>query len=163
MIARDKLTGIEADFWDCSDAEQLTHTDPISAIEEIVESHLEPACDTAEVIREMGSITCDAYRRSKITDELITELAELAVERTRERLEEDVGDPDGDRAMFTVDVLAKHLAVFEAAVRALVADAVVWQCEVSQSVELSPDETIELLRVERPDWFEASPAAEVPA
>lgn len=156
MTARDKFTGIEAEFWDCRDAEHLTHTDPIEAISDLVESHLDGR-PTEEVIREMGAITCEAYRREKITDELIAEAAEIALEQARERLEEEVGDPDGDQAMFTVDTLAKHRVTFETAVRMLAAEARVWQCSVTHSVLLSPDETIELLRADRPEWFEASP------
>ena len=62
--------------------------------------------------------------------------------------------------MFKLDALAKHRPAIEAVVRAMVADAKVWQCEVAQSVELSPDETIEILRVERPEWFAPAPATE---
>jgi len=164
VTARDKFNGIAAEFWDCSDAERLTHLDPISALEAIVESHLEPGRPTDEVIREMGAITCEGFRRATITEEHIEEATDRAIDRAREALDDDsgLGDPDGDRAMFTVEVLAKRRPAFEAAVRALVAEAVVRLVEVTNSVLLSPDETIEILRVERPEWFEASPPAAPP-
>ena len=164
MTARDKFKGIDAHFWDCSDAERLTHLDPISALEAIVESHLEPGRAVDEVIREMGAITCEAFRRALITEEHIADATDRALDRAREALDEDsgLGDPDGDRAMFTLDVLAKHRPAFEAAVRALVTDAVVRLVEVTNSVLLSPDETLEILRVERSEWFEASPPAAPP-
>lgn len=169
MTARDRFNGIEATFWDCQDSEHLTHEDPIEALESFVDSHLERGRDTAEVIREMGAITCEGYERKTISESAIIEAAELALDTVVEDLDDpdEYGDPDGDRAMFKVDALAKHRPAFVAAVRALIADAFVWQCERTHSVELTPDETIEILREERPDWFEAesspAPAAEVPA
>lgn len=167
MSARDKLSGIEADFWDCEDPEVLTYVDPISALEACVENHREGERLTEEIIREMGAITVSAYRRATITEELIRDAADSALDRIVEEFDEsDLGAPDGDHPMFSIDVLAKHVPAFEAAVRALVADAKVWHCKVAQTVELSPDETIEILLVERPEWFGAelapAPAAAPP-
>lgn len=161
MTARDKFNGIRAEFWDCKDAEHLTHLDPISAIEDLVESHLEPGRSTEEILREMGAITCEAYDRGKISDAQIDTATDDAIEAARAAFEgdEDLADPSGDdRPLFSVETLAKHRAAIEAAVRALAADATVWQCEPVATVELSPDETLELLRVERPEWFETADA-----
>lgn len=160
MTARDKLAGIEADFWDCQDAEVLTFLDPISALEACVENHRDERA-TEDVIREMGTISVSAYKRKTITEGLVRSLADTALDTVVEELDEngEHGDPDGDHPLFSVDVLAKHRGAFESAVRALVADAKVWQCEVSRTVELSPDETIEILLVERPEWFGARPPA----
>lgn len=159
MNARDKFKGIEAKWWDCTDPEVLTHTDPVSALEACVEHHLEPGRDAMDVIREMGSISVDAYRERLHTPGEISEAAERALDAATEALDDDEhGHPEGDQPMFTVEVLAKHLPAFEAAVRALLAEGRVWQCEVFQSVELSPDETIEILLTERPEWFGAPPA-----
>lgn len=158
MTARDKFNGIEAKFWGCDDPEVLQHTDPISALEEFVENHRERGRSTEEVIREMGAISVSAYSIKLHTASEITAAAERALDVAGEALDdEEHGHPEGE-AMFSVDVLAKHLPAFEAAVRALLAEGKIWQCESTSSVELSPDETIEILRVERPDWFEP-PAA----
>jgi hypothetical protein len=163
VTARDKFNGIEAKFWDCMDPEVLQYLDPISALEACVEKHLEPPRRTEEVIREMGGISVDAYVVKLHTASEITEAAERALDAANEALDdEEHGHPEGDQPVFSVDVLAKHLPAFEAAVRALLADARVWQCESTRSVELSPDETLEILRVERPEWFEASPPAAPP-
>lgn len=163
--ARNKLSGIKADFWDCEGAEVLTFVDPISALEGCVENHRDER-PTEDVIREMGTLTVSAYARKTITEEMIRDLADIALDTVVEELDEngELGDPDGDHPLFSVDVLATRRLAFEHAVRALCGDAKVWQCEVSRAVELSPDETIEILRVERPEWFEApAPAAEVHA
>lgn len=164
MTARDKFNGIDAQFWDCLDSEVLSHLDPISAIEACVEGEIDRATPVEDQIRDMGTITVSAYRKRPHSAGDIRDAADRALEEARESLEDaEHCDPDGDRPMFTVDALAKHLPAFEAAVRALLTDAKVWQCEVSKSVDLTPDETIEILRVERPEWFAvavtASPAA----
>ena len=161
MTARDKFNGIEAMFWDCEDSEVLTHLDPISALEAIVGNHRERCTPTAEIIRDMGPITVDAYRKKVHSPAEILQAAERALDAATEALDdEEYGHPEGDHPIFSCDVLKKHLPAFEAVVRTLLAEGRVWQCEVAQSVELTPDETIEILLVERPEWFGgAAPAA----
>lgn len=161
MSARGKFVGIEADFWDCCEAERLTHEDPISALEECVDNHLWRGCDTEKEIRDMGDISVDAYVHDVVPDSEIEGLAELAIERISEALDEDdaYGHPDGDHECLSEATQAKHKAAFVAAVGVLVADAQIWRCSVKTSVVLTPDEVLELMRVERPDWFvpEAKP------
>ncbi len=160
MTARDKFKGIEAMFWDCEDPEVLTHLDPISALEACVENHRTHDSLTEETIREMGTITVAAYRKKLHSPGEVAEAAERALDAATEALDdEEHGHPEGDQPMFAIDVLAKHLPAFEAVVRALLAEGKIWQCETVQSVELSPEETIEILLVERPEWFgSAAPA-----
>jgi hypothetical protein len=163
MTTRDKFNGIEAKFWDCMDPEQLQYLDPISALEACVESHRDPR-PTEEVIREMGTITVSAYSVKRHSPGEIAEAAERALDAATEALDdEEHGHPEGDQPMFSVDVLAKHLPAFEAVVRALLAEGKIWQCEVTSTVELTPDETIELLIVERPEWFGLGLWGEPPA
>jgi hypothetical protein len=163
MSARDRFNGIAAKFWDCTDPEVLEYLDPISALEACVENHREPDRPTEEVIREMGTITVSAYTVCKYTPTEITEAAERALDAATEALDdEEHGHPDGDQPVFAVDVLAKHLPAFEAAIVALIADGKVWQCEVTATVELAPDETLEILLSERPEWFGAAPPAPAP-
>jgi len=156
MTARDKFNGIQADFWDCADVDRLTHLDAVSALESVVDSHRAHDQTTEETVREMGEISVEAYRRAKHPATDIDDATDRALEVAREMLDDEteLGDPEGERPMFSIDVLAKHRPAFEAAVRALAADAKVWQCDLVQSVELTPDETLEILRVERPEWFE---------
>ena len=168
MTAREKFKGIEADFWDSWDAERLSHVDPISALEVWVESQINRASPIEDQIREMGPITLHAYRRATPSLENIEDAIDCALENARESLEDysELGDPAGERAMFKIEVLAKHRPAFEAAVRGLLADAVIWRCESAATVELSPAEALEILLVERPEWFGApAPATppEVPA
>jgi hypothetical protein len=164
VTARDKFNGIDAEFWDCRDAEYLAHVDPISALEDFVDVHRERGRSLEEVIREMGPFPVEAYRREPVTEQHIEDATDRALEAARESLEEEseLGDPRDDHPMFKVDVLAKHRPAFVAVVRALAADGIVWQCAPSHSVELTPDDVIEILRVERPEWFEASPPAAPP-
>lgn len=162
MNARDKFVGIEAAFWDCEGAEVLTFVDPISALELCVENHQERERPTEEIIREMGTITVSAYQHRKHEFSDIEDAIDQALDAATEALDdEEHGDPDGDHAMFSLDVLARHRPLFETAVRALVAEARLWQCAVSATVDLSPEETIEILLTERPEWFgaEAAPAS----
>jgi hypothetical protein len=158
MTARDKFVGIDAEFWDCGDPDTLTHTDPISAIEACVESHIDRASPVEDQIREMGAIPVEAYRKRKHDPSDITDAVDRALDAAVEALDdEEHGHPEGDQPMFKLDILAKHRPAFEAAVLALLAEAKLWQCEVAHTVELTPDETIEILRVERPEWFASSP------
>ena len=156
MSARDKFVGIKAEYWACNDPDCLTHQDPISALEDWIDSHFSREGEDAEaVIREMGDIAVEAYSRVAIREADIDDAIDRAIEVVDEHLQEqDYHDPDGDHQMFSVDVLTKHRPKFEAAVRALVADASVWHCDVTATVTLTPDETLEIMRVERPDWFE---------
>lgn len=165
VSARDKFNGIiDVEFWDCNGAEVLTHTDPLGALEACVESHLDHASSVEDQIREMGAIPVEGYRKKKHDASDITDAIDRALDAAVEALDDDdYGHPDGDAPMFKLEVLARHRPAFDAAVRALVADARVWQCEVAHTVELLPDETIEILRVKRPEWFEAAPAAAVGA
>jgi hypothetical protein len=168
MTARDRFNGIKPDYWDCEGSEVLTHLDPISALEAIVENHAAPfrgdeQRPIEDVIREMGTITVSAYRRSVITEEMIRDGADVALDALVEHLEEqDLSDDSGDHPLFSVDVLAQHRAAFQDVIRDLAMRAKIWRCEVSQTVELSPDEALEILRVERPEWFAPSPQTEPP-
>jgi hypothetical protein len=160
VSARDKFNGIDVEFWDCNDSEVLTHTDPISALEACVENHLDRASSVEDQIREMGAIPVEGYRRKKHDPSDINDAVDRALDAVVEALDDDdYGHPEGDAPMFKLEALARHRPAFDAAVRALVADARVWQVELAHTVELSPDETIEILRVERPEWFVPSPAA----
>lgn len=166
MSARDKFKGIRADFWDCQDAERLTHLDPISALEAIVDCHREIESSTEATIREMGEISVDAYRRAELTEQHVDDAIDRALEAAREALEEEseLGDDESSaHPMFSIDVLFQQRPAFEAAVRAMAAKAKVWKCELAISIALTPDETIEILRGERPEWFGGAPAAEASA
>lgn len=160
MSALDKFDGIAADFWACNDPDRLTHEDPISALEEWIDSHLSRDCDVEAIIREMGEISVEAYSRVAIRETDIDSALDRAIEAVEQHFDEDSDyhDPDGDHQIFSVDVLAKHRPAFEAAVRALVADAIVWHCESTTVVTLTPDETLEIMRVECPEWFEKEEA-----
>lgn len=156
MSTRDKFVGIAADFWDCCEAERLTHEDPISALEECVDNHVWQGCDVEKEVRDMGEISVDAYVHKVISESYIEELAERALEEVCEALNgnEEYAHPEGDHDCLDEAAGDKHKAAFVAAVRALVADAKIWCCEVASSVKLTPDEVLELMRVERPEWFE---------
>jgi len=169
---RAKLASIEADFWDCDeDAERLNHEHPESAIEYDLDScwplpHVRkrPGFDAEAWIRdelEDGGLTVYAWKRSAITEAQLRDCAETLVERACEVFAEDdeLGDPEGDDDDgLTPAVQAKHLPLFEAAVRALWADATVWHCEILGKVALTTDEVLELVRAEWPEWLEKESA-----
>lgn len=161
MTARDKFNGIKADFWDCEGAEVLTFVDPISALGGIVENHLDGR-PTEDVLAEMGTITVSAYYRKVITEEMVRALAEAALVAITEYVDEvfELGDREGKHPVFPLDVLAQHREEFAGVVRDLCGRAKIWRCDVLRAVELTPDEALEILRVERPEWFQApAPAA----
>lgn len=157
MSARDKFVGIGADYWDCSDSvEQLQYDDPISALEYHLDGWLSPGCDVETILRGLDDVEVYPWHRKTIPEGEAEGLADRLLEHLQEILEEDedYADPDGDHDIFSSATLGKHQPAFVVAVKSLIADASVWQCEPGKPVTLSPDEVLEIMRVERPDWFE---------
>ena len=108
------VTGVfeGADFYDCSDPEQLQHTDPADAIQAALD-YMDADPETLEVT---------AYRRVAVD---VPDLAERVLEDALERLDEMLGDPGGDPCEPTPAML-EAARTFAAAIAA---DYTPWQCE----------------------------------
>jgi hypothetical protein len=146
-----KFDGLDCRFWACNDPDYLTHTDPIEAIEDIVDSHLSWNCDVVKEIEEMGGVTVEGYDPEVITDGHLYELSGRMLDLAQEYFSEHFGDPEGDG-----DDLPKAEALPK--IQGLVADLLnkrhVWRCEIVHTVELSAEEVITLMKHYRKDWFE---------
>lgn len=159
MNAREKLLALGGDYYDCDeDREQLSHEDPIEALEGHVDTYLRPQM-SAEALRdailEIGDVTVHAFSRLVVPEREIELAADDIIERLEERWADEYGDPDGDHKL---DVSKEQRAQFEAAVRVAYGAAEVWRCEETSAITLEPDEVLEIMRAERPDWFEAPSA-----
>jgi hypothetical protein len=146
-----KFDGLDCRFWACDDPAYLTHTDPIEAIEDIVDSHLSPNCDVAKEIEEMGSIQVEGYDPMTVTDKDISHASARVLDTLQEYFSEEFGDPEGDG-----DDLPKAecLPKITKLVRELFESRHVWRCEIVHTVELSAEEVITLMKHYRKDWFE---------
>lgn len=162
MSALEQLKTTEAAYWDCDEsAEQLSHDHPAGALE----SHLDgwvmhhDSRGMEAQLREIGPIQIWPWHRKTIAEGAAKGLAERAMDCIDEALseDEDYGDPDGTHDLFGKAVMAKHLPAFEAAVKALLADADCWQCEAGAPIALTPDDVITLMREFCPEWFEVTP------
>ena len=147
-----KFDGLDCRLWACDDPEYLTHTDPVEAIEEIVDSHLYPNCDTVKEIEEMGGVTVEGYNPMTVTDKDIIYASERVFDTLQEYFSEEFGDPEGDG-----DDLPRAgcLVKINKLVRELLQSRHVWRCEVVHTVELSAEEVITLMKHYRKDWFES--------
>lgn len=101
-----------ADFYDCSDPEQLSHSDPSEAIEY--------ALDLMDADPETIEVT--AYKRIEVD---IPDLAERVLEDAIERLDEMLGDPGGDPFEPTVGMKVAALSFAQY----IAAEYQPWQCE----------------------------------
>lgn len=156
MSALTKFDGIEADYWDCSDApESLSYDDPVEALEHHLDCWLTPGCDTEAELRSVGGVNVTAYVRAKVAPEESERITDHLFEVIDEWLGENtiLGNPDGGR-LLPKSVRDKRRAALRAVVDAICADADVWHCEPTRAVELDSDEVIEIMREHRPDWFE---------
>jgi len=145
----------DGEFFDCSNPESLTHTDPWSAIEEYLDGWLSPKMTVADVLREIRKpITITAYVPGVVDDAEIKNWAESLTETLEERFGEEHGDPDGQHP------LCKDAeAIMLEAVTKIVKASRVWSCAESGHVNLTPDQVEELARENRPDWFKEPEAA----
>jgi len=146
-----KFDGLDCRLWACNDPDYLTHTDPIEAIEDIVDSHLSPNCDVAKEIEEMGGVTVQGYDPITITDKDIDHASNRVFETLQDYFSEEFGNPDGDG-----DDLPRAgcLVKINKLVRELFEFRHVWRCEIVYTVELSAEEVLTLMKHYRKDWFE---------
>jgi hypothetical protein len=152
--ARDKLVALGGDYFDCDeDREELTHDDPLSALEDYVDGSLRPNMSPDEIrdaILGFGTVTVHAFAHLVVSEKEIVRAVDGVIDHLDERWSEEYGDPDGDHH---INVDKERL---EAVVRAAYAASPVWRCEESGKVELTADEVLEIMRAERPDWFEVA-------
>jgi hypothetical protein len=142
-----------ATYYDCRDSEELTHSEPEEAIEEIVDMAYEKGVPIEETLADLGPVTVTAYNRRKASNEWIENQAEYMAGDLVERFEEEHGDPGGCHDAWT----AKELKTIEeklcAVIKEAVADAAVWQCEKVAEREYSEAEVTAIAKDLWPDEF----------
>lgn len=134
-----------ADFYDCSDDEELSHTTPEEAIEAYLDGWEEEF--TLEFIRNHAPIKVRALRRWRVQDMDIEHVADHAIEYAREHFGEHFGDPNGGWDGMTLAAAQDALPLFRSAVRRLYSHAQVWTCSEVASREYSVEEIAEMLGV----------------
>lgn len=159
------LTLPEGDFYDCEDrhAEELIYSDPLDALEEYFDCVSDPFQDIVDEIQRLGPLKITSYRREvlsphersthpKAKDEWVKGEAERLQESLREDFSGEFGMSNGGE--FEEHWRTETLPLFEAAVRAAVDKAEVWQCKEVGKVTLTPEEVEVLLREQCALWFE---------
>lgn len=142
-----------ADYYDCSDAESLTHESEDEAIEYLLDGWASPDCDMVALIAEHSPITVTAYRRAEISEAEWLARALHAADSVLEGLDEEYGDPDGHHALRKdEESLAAALAPV---IRAWCKEHYQpWQCNPSGTRVYEADEVEAMMRKYNKHWFE---------
>lgn len=141
----------DADFYDCRDAERLSHETPEEAIDEYLDCFAEHGSDIFSDIRKATPLTVVAYRRVKPADQWIQRMARRILGDISECWDEEFGDPDGLR----LSPVAKSWS-FPAAVElvlAFIEQGMPRVYEPIGEVTLSAEQVEEMMRKSRPEWF----------
>lgn len=142
-----------ADYYDCNDAESLTHETESEAIEYLLDSWATPDCDMVALIKEHSPITVTAYRRAEIPEAEWVARALHAAESILEGLDDEYGDPDGRHAL-SKDEMSLGAAL-DPVIRSWCKEHYqVWQCNPCGKREYSAEEVEAMMREENPGWFE---------
>jgi hypothetical protein len=132
----------KAVYWSLMDPGQLTCQSPAEALEEWLDSRY---CPTTEAdVAAKCPLFVTGYSRKKV--EGAETYAEEAVERLRESLSEEYGDPDGDNDILSGEVEKKLTEEIAAAIEKALASAVSWQCEPTERHRFDAEEVIAALR-----------------
>lgn len=126
----------KAVYWGAPDEERLIHDDMDEAIEAIFDEWPDPLT---------GMVTVCGYARMEVSAHYLD--AESILEDILERLDEEYGNPDGDRSEATPPMLDAAKAL----VAAIKAEYVPWACE---EVERHEIDMAAWIREHRPDWLE---------
>lgn|SRR5512146_401479 len=143
----------EGQFYSCTDPETLTCTEPEEALEEYLDSDLDPRMTVAEVVKSIRArpITVYAYKPMEPSEAQIKRWSERLVEALGEDFGEEYADPDGSPCdCFPDDADAVMLA----AVKSIISRSRVWACSAVGKATLTPDQVEEVMREYRPDRFE---------
>ncbi len=144
----------EALFWDCRDAENLTHSSPEEAIEEYLDYLYEKDVSLLDQIKKICPLKVTGYAREEITPEFISGMAHRFAEKFTEEIEEEYGDPEGDHPMLSPEDEKSLPVAFQLAFSQILAKATVWRCKVVETKTFTAEEVETMMRESNPSWFE---------
>jgi hypothetical protein len=145
----------EADFYDCEDAEHLSHESPEEAVEYAIDRWATPKSDMVKIIAEHAPITVTCYRRMLLDEKDHERIARSCADQAAEAWAEDWGDEDGTDGYQIVDAdIKRALPQFVAAVRALYSGKEPWCCEPIARVPLDEEQVEAMMREHAPEWFD---------
>jgi hypothetical protein len=135
----------EPKFWDCSNPDVLVHTNKYDAIEEYLDNLLEIGMSKEEMIRFLDfnlMVAGYAPMDVKFSEQWFSPLEDVL-----ERLDEEFGDPDGERTEPT----KKMKEAEEAFMKVILSEYVPWACD-----EICVEEVHALTWVKEntPEWLE---------
>jgi hypothetical protein len=142
----------DADYYDCSDPEELSHDTPEEAITYYLDgfaTHKMTAEEALKEIRREVTVTC--YRRRKVTEAEIEHWASNLLESLGESFSDEHGNPNDDHPCDPFPEGAEK--IMHDAVKAILEKAKVWSCEDVGEVTLTPDQVEQMMREENPHWF----------
>lgn len=143
MAEETKEASIDVDYYDCQPSDELTHTEVDAAVYAYLE-YFDPPFPS--------EVTARAYRRQVVSAADKKSLVENITEGICESLDEEFGNPEGDRTYVSND--AYKLA--EAFVELVVKDYDVWVCEHVPSEDVTVN-TAAWIRENEPCWISDSP------
>lgn len=131
-------------FWDCRDAEELTHDNIDDAVEDFVESWCEPDIKLQQLLDHLPEeITVTGYEHDEVD---MDAKAEWVLTELLENLDEDYSNPNA-----STDVTPKMKEAARVFVKAIMEDYVVWPCHETCTAKVN---TLEWLKENMPDLWE---------
>jgi hypothetical protein len=137
-----------ADFYDCRESEELSHTDPDDAIQDYLDDLLEPGLTREQArARLPGTLTVTALRRRTVSESNKQYFADTALDDTLERLDDEYGGEAITHATPRMKAAARAFS------DAIAAEYTPWQCERVAEREIDVQQWL----AENPDFLEDLP------
>lgn len=149
-MTRDELNALaatwpECDMWDCcEDAERLSHTTPLEALEAAI-GDMRSEAELRDWVADGWKVY--GWTRKAVTDHDIDAMVEQLTETFHEYWNDslELGDPEQDqppliyglRELITEDMRKRE----------------VWACERTHTIELTAEQVVAIARLECPDLF----------
>jgi hypothetical protein len=140
------------DFYDCRDAENLTHTSPEEALDAFVDAMCVPNSPILPQLQALGDVTVTGFRPSKVDPTWVTRAQRALVEHLLEMWDEEYGHSE-NQTLVPVAVDALLISAAETLVGVVTTCLEPWACKAVATRTYTNDEILALMREEHPDWF----------
>ena len=140
-------------YYDCDDAETLTHETPEDALRARIDVVCDPKQPLAPQILAMGAVTVTGYVREQVDSQWMANRARVIVEDLLESWDEEYGPSDD-----STDLPAPLASLLDHAAGVVVGILVqrqpVWRSKPASTRIYTAEEVLALMREHEPKWFE---------
>jgi len=141
-------------YYDCRESEDLSHSSPEEAIEELIDQAYEKDKPIEQTIADCCPIEMVGYVRKKIDLRHGEHYVDNMLESLEEEWGEEYGDFDGDVMPWKKEQRVTVTKEFYSLMEKHLKDAHIWQCDPCGKREYSEDEVLVMMREYCPEWFE---------